>query len=221
VFLSRLILNVRSRDVRRDLADIHHLHRTVMSGFESVVADEPRRAHAVLFRLDDDRAGAPLLLVQSRPRPEWAHLPADYLLQHDDNPAVKPFAALAQLQEGQVLRFRLTANPTRKIDTKTLEDGRRRHGRRVELRSESDRRAWLARRAQLAGFELVDPEHTLSISPRARLSGRREATRVTAAAVQYDGLLRVTDRELLLEALVAGIGPGKAYGLGLLSLARP
>ncbi|MBX5446264.1 type I-E CRISPR-associated protein Cas6/Cse3/CasE, partial [Sphaerobacter sp.] len=33
MYLSRLILNPRSRDVRRDLADCQQLHRSVMSGF--------------------------------------------------------------------------------------------------------------------------------------------------------------------------------------------
>jgi CRISPR system Cascade subunit CasE len=39
-------------------------------------------------------------------------------------------------------------------------------------------------------------------------------------AVTFDGLLRVTDPEALLAALAGGIGSGKGFGFGLLSLAR-
>lgn len=37
--------------------------------------------------------------------------------------------------------------------------------------------------------------------------------------VRFDGVLRVTDVEVLLDALRGGIGPAKAFGFGLLSLA--
>lgn len=38
--------------------------------------------------------------------------------------------------------------------------------------------------------------------------------------VRFDGLLCVTDPETLVEAVRQGIGPAKAFGFGLLSLAR-
>jgi CRISPR system Cascade subunit CasE len=221
MFLSQLVLDLRHRQVRRDFADAHQLHRTVMSAFDQTADQAARREHAVLFRIDNDAGKAPLLLVQSRPEPNWGRLPSGYLLTRDHNPAVKPFTTLDQLQSGQLLRFRLTANPARKIETKTLADGKRRHGRRVELRREPEQRAWLARRAEAAGFELVQPDQTLTVTPRGKLTGRRNTARVTANAVQYDGLLRITDTNLIRQAIIAGIGPGKAYGLGLLSLSQP
>lgn len=39
--------------------------------------------------------------------------------------------------------------------------------------------------------------------------------------VRYDGILQVTDLDALWKTVIQGIGPGKAYGLGLLSLAPP
>ena len=38
-------------------------------------------------------------------------------------------------------------------------------------------------------------------------------------AVQFDGVLQVTDADLLVRAVQAGIGSGKGFGFGLLSLA--
>ena len=42
---------------------------------------------------------------------------------------------------------------------------------------------------------------------------------MTHLAVRFDGLLRVTDAGDFRETLICGIGPGKAYGFGLLSIA--
>ncbi|MEW6230411.1 MAG: type I-E CRISPR-associated protein Cas6/Cse3/CasE, partial [Bacillota bacterium] len=38
-------------------------------------------------------------------------------------------------------------------------------------------------------------------------------------SVRYDGVLRVKDPTLFKKALFGGIGPGKAFGFGLLSVA--
>jgi hypothetical protein len=41
----------------------------------------------------------------------------------------------------------------------------------------------------------------------------------THLAVLFEGLLRVTDKDAFLETLTHGIGPAKAFGFGLLSVA--
>ncbi len=43
---------------------------------------------------------------------------------------------------------------------------------------------------------------------------------VTLSTAQFDGVLTVVDADRLREALTAGIGRGKAYGCGLMTLAR-
>jgi len=42
---------------------------------------------------------------------------------------------------------------------------------------------------------------------------------LTFAAVIFEGVLRVEDSQAFREALERGIGPGKAFGFGLLSVA--
>jgi len=44
--------------------------------------------------------------------------------------------------------------------------------------------------------------------------------RVTINRTVYEGVLRITDPESLRRALIAGIGRSKAYGCGLMTLAR-
>jgi len=93
-YLSRLILNPRSRDVRRDLGNCHELHRTLLRTFPQVEENEAkaRERFGVLHRLDVDQRQQKLtLLVQSSLKPDWSRLPSDYLLLTDEeNPACKP-----------------------------------------------------------------------------------------------------------------------------------
>ena len=231
MYLSRLVINQKNRVSRRDLSDVHMMHRTVMSAFPCLKQEGSARAKfAVLYRLDvDQETGRAVLLVQSRELPDWTHLPTGYLLpvqdETVDNPATKDVTkALAALYEGQILRFRLRANPTKKIDTKSGLDGRRRNGRRVDLRTESQQVEWLARRADMAGFRLVPayPNNkvpAVQIGTSEKLIGR--ASQLTVAGVLFDGLLEITDADKFRSAIKDGIGPGKAFGCGLMSIAPP
>ena len=208
MFLSRLILNSHSRAVQRDLANGYQLHRTVMSGFPTPLPQKER----VLFRLERARDARLALLVQSQTRPEWIELvESGYLTSPDpfdlpQNPAVKTFDLT--LREGQMLHFRLRANPTVK-----------RNGKRHALYREEEQLAWLRRKGEQSGFEpaQVMLNEELTVSGRAR--GSEELHRLTLYVVQYEGMLQVVDAGRLQQAVANGIGPAQGFGCGLLSLA--
>lgn len=243
MYLSRLILDPRTRDVQRDLADCQRLHRRIMSLFPDLRREGEARAHlGVLYRLDAHIRTGYTLLVQSRLRPDFDRLPRGYLLEtagDPPNPETKLVEQLyAHLRPGMVLRFRLRANPTKKIDSWQGREGYRPNGRRVDLRRQDDQIAWIQRKAHQHGFRILEvalrPDTVVlvprppSVDPRpgARVTGWQEkpggsARKLTFAAVVYEGMLEITDAEAFRQALAAGIGPGKAYGFGLLSIGRP
>ena len=242
MYLSRLILDPRSRDVQRDLADCQRLHQRVMSLFPDVPDREDARARlGVLYRLEADTRRGYTLLVQSLVPPVWAALPEGYLLDtggDPPNPESKPVAqAYDHITAGTILAFRLRANPTKKIDSWQGREGYRPNGRRVELRREEDQIAWIVRKGEQHGFRLLNVKlrrdtvtllpNPPSVDPRpaGRVTGWREdrggVQRLTFAAVVYEGLLQVTDAARFRDALIGGVGPAKAYGFGLLSVMRP
>jgi CRISPR system Cascade subunit CasE len=244
MYLSRLIVDPRDRGVRRDLGDCQALHRTLLAAYpQATGGNGARAAFGVLYRVETvPRTGLTALLVQSSVKPAWERLPAGYLVSPADgmeNPAVKAIdRSLEGLREGIRLRFRLRANPTKRVSPRneTEQNLERWRCKRVDLRREEDQIAWLRRKGEAGGFRLVDvrrapagdhqaPVADVHAAPRGRDRGRRlnpardRPDALTFGAVLFEGWLTVTDADQFRRTLAAGIGSGKAYGFGLLSVA--
>jgi CRISPR system Cascade subunit CasE len=243
MYLSRLILDPRNRAVRRDVSDCHELHRTVLSGFPDLheKSTDARQKFGVLHRLDiRPRSGAIILLVQSLEKPNWSLLPVGYLAGDTEieNPACKQISEqYGTIKSGDVFAFRLRANPTKKTGASRIEDieaGKpKSNGRRIPLSGESEQLLWLKRKGESGGFELIVAKPSSEIadvlvsdesSSRASMKGdqRTDGTsfnHLSFASVLFEGKLKVTNADKFLETLKSGIGSGKAYGFGLLSIA--
>lgn len=223
MFLSRVVLNARHKSVQRDLADCYAMHRTVMSLFPEVEG-LARESLAALYRLDILRRGERLcLIVQSAGRPEFSKLPEGYVAEEAGNPSSKDLEPLlSSLTRGRQLVFRLRANPTKRVAAS---------GKRVELVGETRQLDWLRRKGEQAGFSLVSASVAGEVMAMTRRDGKAwgwrptrgglPAKRLTLAAVVFEGLLVLQDVDLFRRALAAGIGSGKAFGFGLLSVALP
>jgi CRISPR system Cascade subunit CasE len=215
MYLSRLILNPRNRRVQREVAEPYQMHRSLMQAFPDDLKEGQER---VLFRLETQRDGGLALLVQSWTLPDWSWLAEPeargYLLPvGEPNPAVKSFDL--DLAPGQRLAFRLRANPTVK---RKFESG---DHKRVGLYDEEGQIEWLKRKGEGGGFRLLSARTSdqEDVKGTVRRQGKKHTLKL--AAVQFDGLLEVTDPERLRDTVRQGIGSGKGFGFGLLSLARP
>jgi CRISPR system Cascade subunit CasE len=236
VFLSKLLPSVRHRLARRDLANAYELHRTLWSAFPD---GEPGR---VLFRVDVGRTGArPTILVQSDLEPDWSRLPDDGYLMAP--PESKPFDPV--FAAGQRLRFRLRANPTKRLREESVaSDGSRVvnwHGRgvskegrpkgkRVGLYREEEQVRGLLRHAEAGGFRVPGewserdgreyPNFRVEVAPEGAVRcGKAGHDGGRLVAARFDGVLDVTDPARFRAAVGDGVGPGKGFGFGLLSLA--
>jgi len=244
MYVSCLLINVGDNPDREDwrnrkwLRNLYHVHQRLCMAFPSATrrSDDPhflrpfapedfglphvhvpRGADAgFLFRIDPLPGGRVVIRMQSAAKPDWnyAFCNAGYLLAAP--PEVKPFDPC--FREGQRLRFRLAANPTRKIDTKSGPDGCRRNGRRLPV-SNDQFGGWLVRRAEGAGFQ-VDEGSTTIQPGYVYVNKCREGKGQRLRSARYDGLLQVTDPDLFVSTIAKGIGSAKAFGFGLLSVAR-
>jgi len=133
------------------------------------------------------------------------------------------------LSAGDRLAFRLRANAT-------VRTGSKRHDvvmhARQKLRDQGvpsedwpDRReleqgegrAWLEKRADAAGFELLD----VAVEGHQLVDMPRKGRPIRIATLEYSGLLAITDLDRFSRALADGIGPSKAFGCGMLLIRRP
>lgn len=223
MYLSRLILNPRSRRVQKEIADPYQMHRSIMNSFPDSLQPQTER---VLFRLESRRAlgrlgaiyrGGLMLLVQSLACPDWTWLQMPnargYLLPLDlPNPTTKPFDL--QLFPGQTLAFRLRANPT----VKRTIDGRK---KRLGLYREEEQIQWLKRKAKQGGFEVISARTAGQDVVRGRIHRNAGTHKLRLVSTQFDGLLRVVDPDRLAETVRRGVGSAKGLGFGLLSLGAP
>lgn len=223
MYLSRLILNPRSRQVQHELADPYELHRTVCKAFPNANYKD-NESSGILFRVDlHPRTRIPTLLVQSRQEPNWEFLSTekkDYLLGANDlpldveNPSFKEMDL--KLIDGQVLAFRLRANPTVKKDR----EGKA-QGRRIGLIHEEDQQKWLERKLESAGAALINVNIVNEQFTHGKLFIEQEKeSRMKFISVQFDGTLKVNNKDKFMETIFAGFGSAKGLGFGLLSLAR-
>lgn len=194
-----------------------------MGGTQEPVEDGAKPVHVsrgpdrgFLFRIDPLPGGRVLLLVQSATRPDW-----DYAFRNAPHflaapPESRPLDLT--FENGRVLRFRLTANPTRKIDTKTGPDGVRRNGKRVPV-PDGELLDWLGGKAVQAGFA-VDADATTVEAGYVRVDRDGEGGKgARLRSARYTGTLEVTDAVEFRDAVIRGFGSGKAFGFGLLSFA--
>jgi len=180
--------------------------------------------HNFLFRVDPQPGGRVVILVQSAVEPDWdyAFHNVGYLLAADCRSFDPCFA------KEQVLPFRLVANPTKKIGTirkaerqscakEELKERKGRHGRRVPVPTDQ-LYEWLARRGESCGFSIERDSTTVQPS-YIYVKKTRNGNGQRLRCVRYDGILKVADPGRLQETVVQGLGPGKAFGFGLLSVA--
>ncbi|GAB1819614.1 type I-E CRISPR-associated protein Cas6/Cse3/CasE [Herbidospora sp. RD11066] len=232
MFLSKLTIDPTSRHFRRDYADIHEMHRTVMSAFPDVEGDVPaRQAHGVLWRLEQNDQGF-RLYVQSRTQPSWSSLPNYYLTEpHQVRDIATVFDAITG---GNKFAFRLVANPTRAVkrdekqQLERAQAGKRDQPRHVVLHAPQQQVEWLIRQGERCGFVVPAGRNgrpDLAPYPAFRTQGQSQVesriNRIVIDQVRYDGHLIVTDSVQFAKALGEGIGRAKAYGCGLISLAPP
>jgi CRISPR system Cascade subunit CasE len=209
MYISRLFLDPANRQVIHEIANRYELHRTLTAQFEG----KQREEIGLLFRLEEADTyefAPPTLLVQTLIAPDWEKLyQKGMLLQKAETKLYEP-----ELQQGDVLYFRLLANPTVRRRSGDFA------GKRVELRKDEEHEAWLVRKSAQSGFTLqgVRTSDRGKITSTRFVDGKKQT--ITHQAVLYDGVLEVRDAQRFLVALKKGIGPAKAFGFGLLSLAK-
>ena len=245
MYLSYLLINVgtnpdRPRPGRLWLRNLYHLHQRLSMAFPSSeqknndplflkpfsptgfnhVHGERNLDQGFLFRVDPLPGPSAMIIVQSAILPDW-----EYAFQNTPfltaKPEVKNFNP--QFEVNQPLKFRLLANPVRKTSQKSLDArgnplDKKWTGKRVPVPSNRIQE-WLAKKAEKGGFQIE--KLYLVQTGYIRIKGHRkddESNRLFS--VKYEGILKITNPDEFRKTLTKGIGPAKAFGFGLLTVAE-
>lgn len=220
MFLTKIHLNLRCRDARRDLSNPYQLHSTLCRAFSPPDTKCPPGEFLWRLEPETDTAGCPQIIVQSRRVPDWRGIGVEGWLSQAD-PAINLSERLKidSFSTRKRFRFRLRANPCVT-----------RNGRRQGLLQLADQEKWIERKGVQHGFSLPQlgsfdlPESSeervdVRISQDQMLRDKQHSDNsIRIFSVLYDGVLTITEPTRFKEALTTGIGHGKVMGLGLLSV---
>lgn len=212
IYLAQLQLNPNSRQVQAEVRNPYEMHRTLARAIPA--QGEQFNDARLQFRLEESDNGQQInVLVQSLLQPKWDVLVnrTNYLLESVAEKTLQP-----TFKAGQTFRFRLRANPTKRVKDDNERD--KLAGKRVQLFKDEEQLAWLRRKGEAAGFYLLSCQINSNERQLSRKGNGEQS--IVHQAVLFEGLMRAVDPTALLEALSNGIGSGKGFGFGLLSLAR-
>lgn len=192
--------------VNTDWNDHGQAHRAVMRLFERHLpgdAHERRATGQILYRVDQHLDGQSSVLVQTR------H-PVEVLPPAARATTVPPSGW--EIPQGQPVMFRVAVNPVRRR-TERSDDGRRREV--VSSLALPDVPPWLADKLAIG----LNIDEILNHTRRTlHLRSRASGTPPRLVLDTLDGIATVTDAAALQRLRLDGIGRGKAYGAGLLTV---
>ena len=199
MILTRVKLDLRSPSARQALTDCGDLHRNIQALFGS-----SREDASVLYRAQKNDAGCTVYILSER-----APVFDEKSLHNGMIPAgTREMTAVEALfAEERRFRFDLLTMPAKK----ELDRSRKNSQRRI-LRDPEERLAWLARKAEQGGFRIL----SVSEEEGETLRAKKTTGTLYLHTTRFAGALEITDPDRFLDAWKNGIGPEKAYGLGML-----
>lgn len=207
MYLSRILLDRSKRKTIQALNSPNLFHGAIETAPEG---ERPRS----LWRIDKLN-GKDYLLLLTQEKPDLQSLVRQFGRSEEDTETRDYSILLDKISPGSKWFFRLDANPVKSVSTGEV--GVR--GVVTPIHDDAEIRAWLVRKGESNGFKLNESD--FAIVTKSQVSFLKKGIRrVTLQSVRYEGVLEITDVGTFRSALVNGIGRGKAYGLGLMTICR-
>lgn len=189
-------INIPKQAAKSLLADCQKMHQFVTGLF-----DTDRKSSQILFRTRTTPQTLSLYIYANRPI-----VPARCEYEYEQR-NIDPW--LNSIQPGQYLGFDLVAAACKK------EHSSGKNSIRTLLRAPEERLEWLNRKASDGGFvveQAVEQERVVLCGTHRDDNGGK----MYHTGYHYQGVLQITNADLFRQELQNGIGPGKAYGLGMM-----
>ena len=163
-----------------------------------------RCVEKILYRIVEQQNEVLLYLTSNR----LPDMPTSILGQAPHRAPMRFTTFGESLRVGQSFSFDLLTHPSKKM---------RRTGansRRVFLKTAQERVDWLKHQGEKGGFRVLGLQEDTPFD----VHGKRPTGNICLRAVRMTGRIEITDAARFAEAYQSGIGPEKAYGMGMLLL---
>lgn len=225
MYLSRIELDIRRPDTKRGILYPSIIHGAIENSFE---IKEERK----LWRLDE-LGGRIFLLVLSEKIPDFTHLGEQFGTFGEKTTwqSKDCSAFLENLANGQKCRFRLCANPVHRTKRSVKLSDPNAGVIRAHV-TQDQQCQWLISRAESCGFSLdlgekylkdgveywTHPSFDVTGSAWRKLNKGTKQDNVRIRQATFEGVLTITDIDIFRDKLIHGIGRGKAYGCGMMTI---
>ena len=208
MFLSRIPLDRYNRNTLRALNSPSIFHGAVESSFTG----ERKRN---LWRIDclDNQL---YLLLLSDCEPELSSFCSQFGQKGLHYETKSYDGLLDRIKTGDKWQFRFTANPTKSVSNQK----NRKRGKVFAHITMDFQKKWLVEKSEKNGFSVTENSFDIIQSKRIRFYKKGSRKPISLISVTYEGILEVTDVYLFRNSLINGIGRGKAYGMGLLTIMK-
>ncbi|MCD1147298.1 type I-E CRISPR-associated protein Cas6/Cse3/CasE [Peptoniphilus sp. KCTC 25270] len=206
MYISRVEMDRYNRPKMKQLNHLGAFHSWVEESFPEEIEKKTRSRK--LWRIDSLN-GKEYLLIISESKPSLEKMERFGIEGTAQTKDYTPF--LERLEEGQELRFRLKANPTKALS----QEGKR--GRVVPLSKDEDLMEYLMERAEKNGFSL-QLEDFLIVEKGYEEFSKAGQRKIKLRKAVYEGKLTITNIEDFRNTLIHGLGKKKAYGFGLMTV---
>ena len=193
MYLSRISLDITDRNTMKALSSPSIFHGAISDSFKG---GRPE----VLWRIDhlNDR---PFMLILSIDKPDLTNFSRQF-----------SNGELWETKDYDQLLDRITSNPT-----KTICDKNGKRGKVAAHITTEHQKNWLIYKGTKNGFSVNESSFDVVQSKWHRFY-KQGNNYVTLLSVTFEGILEITDAEKFKAALTKGIGRGKAYGMGLMTV---
>ena len=195
MYLTLLTLNHQTATARAWAANPYLVHQHLWLAFHHKFTKG-----RILFRIEETPSSMRVRVLA----PEWA----DWQFAFADLPILKTQPRQLKFvdapETGEHFHFRLRANVCKG----------------TPLYRQHEQRAWLQEQAKAGGFAVISLAVISSGVQISQKTSLKEPDPISQFAVEFDGVLKVTDPGLFMTTIANGIGRGKGFGFGLLALSK-
>ncbi|MBR0217352.1 MAG: type I-E CRISPR-associated protein Cas6/Cse3/CasE [Clostridia bacterium] len=203
MYLSRTAIDLKNRNTMRAMENPEIMHGIIENCFQG----ERRRN---LWRIDEIK-GQIYILLLSTEKPDMDVLVKQIGLTGGEWDTRDYTPLLERVKQGSIWRFHLAVNPV--VNVPEPNNGR---GKVKAITIPAHQREWLKQQGSKHGFLLADDQFDVIRSEWKIF--RNKGKNVSIFRSTFEGILTVSNQEEFVKALIGGIGRGKAYGNGMITV---